>query len=580
MTKNRLFQIALCLLLVSGCTDDSTTGDSADDETDSGEVTGSVDSTGCVAVDLSNKSSSLSSVTISEESGVLTAKVKDSSLCVHMTGSYSGTVKIKNPNNADLKVIMDNVSITGQLKLNSSSLCAGNTYTLNLVGSSSIVGLAEEDYKKVLKSESNLVINGDGSLDITAKYKTGIGVDDVLTIDGGTVNITVDRSSISSSIQEKGFGIKAVNGFIMNDGSLDITARDNITYYESRGIKVDGFDAADSSDDDYDSWNIDACKGYGTGKGYIKVNGGKIVVNSDAKGMQAGFDADDDAVTSSTSDDPKADVYISGGSVNITTYTTPRDSSGGAGGPGSSSSSSSDTDVAPEGIEGKNGVYISGGEVTVVATDDGINAANALELSGGKVTVLSTNNDGLDSNGSFVISGDVLLAAFGANGAETGLDVIEGGTIQFKGGTVFGIGGSADGSPSASSGSFVTASIGSSGSGGPGGGGSSSLAGTTIALTGSSDTTAIAAVKVPSSYVGGGNLVFMSSSLSSGSQYNVYYSDASVTPDSNSSWFNDIILDTSGTVSGNTSTTVTAGQSSGNSGFGGGGTPGGGGPGH
>ncbi len=523
------------------------------------------DSDGCQIIDLSNPFSANDNVTVNTETaGELVIKVK-SNVCTHLTGTFDGMLKLKNPNNFNLQVKLDNVTIKsdsyhGQLKFNSSALCKGNTYHVELIGANTITGAAHEDSKNVLKCESNLTISGSGNLTVNAKYKTGIKVDDVFTMDGGTVHVNLARTSSNS---ENGFGAKIVNGFVMNDGTLKITANDNMTCYEARGLKVEGFDAVASTDEDYDEWNTEDCKGYGAGKGYVKVNGGTIVISSDAKALFAGWDVSEDAVTSGTGDDPLPDVTINGGSLSLTTRATPRDSQGGGGpggpgghgGPGSSSNScGSDNTLAPEGIEGKHGVYINNGEIIIIATDDSINASSknkaALEINGGRIYALSSKNDAIDSNGTFKISGG-LVAAFGASGAEHSLDVIEGGTIYFSGGTIFGLAANSE-TPSATKGSYIVTTV-------------SSPAGKTFALTESNSTMALAALKVPSSYSSGTKLMILQSALSSGTSYNLY-TNPTVTPASGSSWFNNSILDGTGTVSGSNPTSVTAGRSSGSGG--------------
>lgn len=62
-----------------------------------------------------------------------------------------------------------------------------------------------------------------------------------------------------------------------------------------------------------------------------------------------------------------------------------------------------------EGLESKATLTISGGEIYSYAYDDAINAASAINITGGKVYAYASNNDGIDSNGSLVISGGLVI---------------------------------------------------------------------------------------------------------------------------------------------------------------------------
>lgn len=554
-----LFLLASAILMGCSETEESETKASCN-PTAVASTRSAISSAECIAIDLSSPASADSRVSVSEESGVLTLTLKTTeSLCLSLSGAYDGGVKIKNSNNVDVDLILNSITITsdshpGFLKLNTGNELWGNTYLVQLVGTSSITGAASEDSKKALSAEPNLSFTGDGALNITARYKTGIGCDDVLTVYSGSISITVDRSAAAktSGYEEKGFGIKAVNGFVMKGGSVSISANDSITNYESRGLKVDGSDET-------------ACN---TGKGYIHILDGSLTISADAKALTAGWEADEDATTSTTSDDPHPDIEISGGKLMLTTTGTPRESS--------------TNSLSPEGIEGKRHVTISGGEIIVNSTDDAIQAGDTLTIGGGKIFARATSNDAIDSNGSILITGGQTIA-FGASQPEAGLDADNNSNVNYTGGTLIAIGGDNNAPQgSATTGSFVSTSLGTSSSGGMGGpggmGGSSALAGITLALAADGSSDVIAAAKVPSDYVGGTSLLILSDSITSGASYDVYQSPT-LSPAS-LTWFNDALLLESATLSGASPTSVTAGTASGGTGGGpGGGTPGGDGPG-
>jgi len=93
-----------------------------------------------------------------------------------------------------------------------------------------------------------------------------------------------------------------------------------------------------------------------------------------------------------------------------------------------------------EGIEGAY-VKITSGTINIYSNDDGINAASDDEdikeyiiISGGNITV-TANGDGVDSNGSVLISGGSLFVNGPTTGADAGLDSETG--IIINGGTVF-----------------------------------------------------------------------------------------------------------------------------------------------
>ncbi len=443
----------------------------------------------CYSINLANPESPASIVQVRKTDDELTINVHtESKLCIELSGAFDGGVVLNNQKNVDIDIHFKDVQITsdknaGYLDLKSNDKNIGNTYTIELSGQSAITGAAQKKSKSVISADPNLVFKGDGSLSVVAKYKNGIVSNDVLTIASGTIDIRLNRAEAAKAdkYNEKGFGIKVDNGFEMTGGKVTIEANDNITNYESRGIKVDGSDKT----------------AYNAGKGYVKISGGELTIHSDAKALSAGWEIDEDAKTETTADDPHPDVFISGGVIDIVTSAEPRggrkfgpppemkfdengkpmmpdfmrgelkmDENGNFVGPDgqmlppppppefkrrpgpnmkkdkkkAGNGDSSETTVSPEGIEAKRNLVISGGKVHVVAMDDGLNAGETITISGGEVFVWSQSNDALDANNHATISGG-LTVLFGAMDPDGALDADMNRNVSYTGGTLVALGG-------------------------------------------------------------------------------------------------------------------------------------------
>lgn len=91
-----------------------------------------------------------------------------------------------------------------------------------------------------------------------------------------------------------------------------------------------------------------------------------------------------------------------------------------------------------EGLECKDEMYIVGGNIILETYDDGINVGKSLNVLNGNIYCCSENNDGIDSNGSIVISGGVIVS-ISKHEKDESFDV-EQNCFYIYGGTVIGIG--------------------------------------------------------------------------------------------------------------------------------------------
>ena len=180
--------------------------------------------------------------------------------------------------------------------------------------------------------------------------------------------------------------VKAANSIYVISGALDLKAFDDGIHANADGILENGY----------------------APEGNINISGGNIEIFASDDGIHA------DNITT-----------ISGGEINISN--------------------------SYEGIEG-NIVKFEGGKTTILATDDGVNAGKGsstpkIEVTGGylDVTVNSFGDtDGIDSNGTYVQSGGVVIvrgpgSASGSGGGAFALDASS--TISLLGGTTIVFGG-------------------------------------------------------------------------------------------------------------------------------------------
>ena len=338
-----------------------------------------------------------------------------------LTGESNVGITITSETN-DFVLTLQDVTITSKDASDEQALKTKGSTTCFVIleGTNTLTGCTDstgETQTNAIKAGGSLVITGDGTLNVIANTKNGIVSDDVIVIQSGNVNVTLNSETSA------GTGIKPVNGYVQNGGAVTVTGLNLTEGCENKGIKVDG----DEEETEY-----------GKGKGYILINGGEITINTSGKGISAGFDTTEDGNTSSSTNDPLADIFINNGLINITTYATPREDTY------ASDGTSNDDGVSPEGLEGKHSVVINGGKIIINTTDDCINSSITGEatiiINGGLIYAHSTQNDCIDSNGTLVINGGTIIA-LGSNVPEGGLDCDTDSRFTYTGGTIIAMGG-------------------------------------------------------------------------------------------------------------------------------------------
>ena len=417
----------------------------------------------------------------------------------YMSGSYKATIELNGLTLTNATPVYSGAAVHIQNgKRIKVKIVTGTTNTLSDASTGS--------QKGCLYIKGHAEFAQKGTLNVVGNVKHGIKTGEYFTIKNATINVT----------SAAGDGISCAEYFLMESGTI------NISGTQDDGIQcdIDGDASTGETTDheDEDSGNIyisggtinitvtaDAAKGI-KGEGDMKISGGDITVKTTGGGV---WDSTKVKTKASACLGADGNMTISGGTLNLT--------STGAGGKGingdgtftatggtiiiktsgnavvASSNGTlsivnssqqldkydSDYKSSPkgikidgaiiisdnavifvtttgaggEGIESKTSIDITGGWVTVNASDDAINAsynddtkslsnAGNLTISGGYVYARSTGNDGIDANGNVYIKGGVIYA-IGTSTPEVAIDANseEQKKLYVTGGTIIAIGG-------------------------------------------------------------------------------------------------------------------------------------------
>ena len=413
-------QIYINLSDLTVSSDDSDYSAITSEGTETGNITTSLSDTGLITIsDSSSKGNNLKLLLSGSASGKslfvsATNKSNSVEICLNSVTLTSGNYPC---------IEMDKKNPVYLVAEGTNSFTDGRSYGTNYDSETN----ESSSKKATIYTKGPLIMSGSGSITVTEGYKHAFYSKDYIQINSGTYTV---NSTGRNAFQ-------AANAFVMNGGSISISGRGSHTNNQSRGIIVEGWDY-DTDDEEANEYS---------GEGYIVINGGSITSTTVSKGISAKWDIDEDAASTDTSDDPYPFVLITGGKLSITTTGTPQDESSGyytftdADG----ASVSEKTKLSPEGIEGKQALFITGGIVEVTTTDDCINVSRdtsgykgKVEIYGGNIFAYSSGNDAIDSNGTLTIAGGIIVALTSTT-PECAFDC-DSNTFAITGGLLAGIG--------------------------------------------------------------------------------------------------------------------------------------------
>ena len=317
----------------------------------------------------------------------ITSAVGDGISCNQYFLMQSGTVNISGTGDDGIQCDLDGDASTGETEDHEDE-DSGNIY---ISGGNITVNCAAIAAKGI-KSAGDIFISGNPVIDITTSGNgtwdaddletnaaCGISADGDIDISGGTLTLTSTGSG--------GKGMKCDSVLTISGGDITVTTTGALYYNNGTTENTNYTGNTDNVNSDF----------YSSPKG-IKAGVKTQVGNSYTYG---------------------GGMVVSGGKLKVTT-----------------------SGRNAEGIESKNYLNVTGGEIYINAYDDGINSAQDMTITDGYIYSHSNNNDGIDANGNIYLNGG-LVYAIGSRSPELGIDANseEGKKVYVNGGIVIAVGG-------------------------------------------------------------------------------------------------------------------------------------------
>ncbi len=311
----------------------------------------------------------------------------------------------------------------------------------------------EDEPNAAIFSKSDLTICGNGSLTVDGRFNDGIAGKDGLIITNGTITVNASDDGIRGkdylvikngniTVNAKGDGLKSDNaddatmGYIsvktgiinvisggdaivsetditISDGEIILSSGGSSNNRVDENTSAKGIKAGVSLVIDGGTFTINSADDAIHSNRNIVINGGSFVISTGDDGMHAdislGINGGDISITKSYEGIESEVIAINNGNIHLVSSDDGINASTGGGG-----------DFGMGGRPAQGGfvtsgncfLYINGGYVVVNATGDGIDVNGSVVMTGGDIIVngpTSNMNSALD-HGSFKITGGFLLA--------------------------------------------------------------------------------------------------------------------------------------------------------------------------
>ena len=358
------------------------------------------------------------------------ATAAGSTVTVSSAGTYvisgtlaDGQVVVDAPGGGLVRLVLDGAAITNADDSAILVAEAGRTAVVLAAGSANTLTdgatyPANAEQNAALWSDDDLAIGGTGALTVTGRFEDGIASKDGLVIRSGTITVAAPDE-----------GIRGKDYLVVRDGALDVTAGGDGLKSDEDGDAALGYvllaGGAVTVDAAGDAVSAETDALVSGGSTALTSGGGAAVTPGTAstKGLKGGvlvvvdggrldIDASDDGLHSNGT------VVVNDGNITVATGDDGVHSDGAV----TVNGGSLVVSRSYEGVESGTGdLTVNGGVVTITSSDDGINVAGAgdtmpggpgggqagayaFRVAGGRVTV-TAGGDGLDSNGQMAMSG-------------------------------------------------------------------------------------------------------------------------------------------------------------------------------
>jgi len=354
----------------------------------------------CIRIELNGNSAAASDKSVKIDSSIVTI-TKDANYIISGTLD-DGMIIVNAPDTAKMQIVLNGVDITSKTSAPLYILEADKVFLTTAPGSvntllsgESFVAIDENNIDAAIYSKQDLTLNGSGTLNVNSHAGHGIVSKDDLVITSGsyTVNAASHGLDANDSVRIANAQITVTAGKDGIHAENNDDAAKGFVYIASGTLKIkaegDGISAGAHMQIENGSMDILAGGGYENGSksssgGWGDFMGGKGGFGGGGRPGQSSSSTADDSSTSMKGLKSGNDMLISNGTFVI--------------------------DSADDALHSNTNLVVNGGKFTIATGDDALHAEEKLDVTAGTVEI-STSYEGLEALHIHVSGGSITLTA-------------------------------------------------------------------------------------------------------------------------------------------------------------------------